>query len=205
MAKLFTNQNTWFGGYYELAIEVGPTSDTHLLAALTAIWRHPLLEGCYLDSQKEPDEQPNVQPTSELLSKMRLHGVAQLPNGRRVACGTILIREDGGSDWLVFYLPLGALGEAYDIGEYPFDQPERSHDFWQKPLDEWLLELSKYIYKLSPFRLALIGFEVSGDAYSDQIQEDGIPLKRYFGYVWPQGDQVQYFPKNLARTDLIIS
>ena len=197
MRKFFTNENTWFGGHYELAIEVGPTSDTQLLAALRAIWTHPSLDGCYLDRDKEPDEQSRVQPVPELLSTMHLQGIANLPNGLRIACGTCLIREENeGPDWLDFYLPLGALGNAYDIGAYPFDETEHSHEVWQKPLDEWLVELSKYIFTLSPFRLALIGFEVSGDAYSDQIQQEGVPFSRHFGYVWPHGNQVEYFPRN---------
>jgi hypothetical protein len=110
-----------------------------------------------------------------------------------------LIREeDGGPDWIDFYLPLGALGEAYDVGAYPFDEFERSPDDWQKPIDQWLSEMSSDIYSRSSFRLALIGFEVSGNSYSDQIEKEGIPGKRHFGYVWPQGNRVEYFPRNMS-------
>jgi hypothetical protein len=87
MTKLpFTEDEIWNGGFYELAIEVG--------AVLHAIWTHPTLEGCYLDPNTEPHEQQRITSTQALLeSGAHLRGLALLPNGQQVACGTCLIRE----------------------------------------------------------------------------------------------------------------
>ncbi len=111
MTKLyFTKDDIWYGGFYELAIEVGSNSDEQISAVLQAIWTHPALEGCYLDRSKEPHEQQRVTSAqAPLESGMHLQGLALLPNGHRIACGTCLIREDDGSDWVDFYLPMGAL------------------------------------------------------------------------------------------------
>jgi hypothetical protein len=37
--RLFTADDAWSGGFYELALELGPRSDDRLRAALVALWR----------------------------------------------------------------------------------------------------------------------------------------------------------------------
>lgn len=180
----FTNPNTWFGGYYELALEIGGRSDKCLLNALATLWNHPSLEGVYLEREKEPDEQQHVPISPSLLDRMHLQGLAKLPDGHKVACGSCVIREDAGINWLDFYLPMGALESAYDVGGYPFDEAGVAHQKWQVPVDEWLKEIGLYIFSAVPFSLGLIGFEVSGMAYSAQIEKDGIPGERHFAYLW---------------------
>ena len=54
---MFTHEDTWKGGSYELAIELGERDDDRLGAALKALWQHPSLEGCYLQMEAEPEDQ----------------------------------------------------------------------------------------------------------------------------------------------------
>jgi hypothetical protein len=54
MTQYFTETETWLGGYYELAIELGSRSDERLLAALAAVWADPDLDGAYLSRDVEP-------------------------------------------------------------------------------------------------------------------------------------------------------
>src|SRR5215204_3547614 len=171
----FTKYGTWYGGFYELAIELGEPSDERLVNALRALWQHPSLEGCYFDSDREPNEQQRVSPSNESLDRMHLYGLARLPNGQRVACGSCLIREGDGPDWLDFYLPTGALGDAYEIGAFPFAEANVDHRGWRVPVDEWLKSIGEYIHTVTPYRLALIGFEVSGEAYASEVAERGLP------------------------------
>ena len=196
--QVFTPSDIWYGGFYELALELGARSDEKLQAALRRVWSFPSLEGCYLDSEREPSEQPRVEVPSTLEEPGQLRGIALLPNGKRVACATFIVREEDGPDWLGFYVPMGALSitGAYDVGGYPFDVARRSHKEWQHELDGWLADLGAYVFRAVPFRLGLIGHEVSGDAYADEIEKQGIPEDRYIGYLWPQGDEVKYFPMN---------
>jgi hypothetical protein len=117
--RLFTAADAWDGFFFELALEVGPRSDDRLRAALAALWQHPDLEGCYLDPGREPSDQPRVPPLS-LEDGSRLYGVARLPNGSRVVCGTWLIRQiDDGPDWLDFFLKTGSFDREYPPGEGP--------------------------------------------------------------------------------------
>lgn len=192
----FTNPETWNGGYYELALEMGGRSDERLQMALRALWGHPTLEGCYLDREREPHQQKRVDVSSVLIEPIHLQGLARLPNGRRVACGTCLIRGEDGPDWLDFYLPMGALGEAYEVGSYPFDMAGAATKAWQVPVDEWLIGIGRRVLSVAPFQLGLVGFEACGEAYASQVSEEGVPAERYFGYLVPRDGALEWYPTN---------
>ena len=197
MTLVFTKPDAWTGGFYELALELGERSDSRLFAAISTIWKHPSLDGCYLDWMKEPYEQLRLAPSEELLeSGDHLRGLAHLPNGIQIPCGTVPIREASGTDWLIFYLPIGGLGQAYDVGGYPFDTDIKSPESWQKPIDDYLAQIGMQVFTVVPFRLGLIGHEVSGNHYADEIAKEGIPDTRYIGYLWPSGGELNYFPRN---------
>src|SRR5690349_3835979 len=121
--RVFTAPDTWHGGFYELALELGERSDQRLLAALRRVWSFPAVDGCYLDWLVEPTEQPRVEPPAHLAEPGQLYGIARVPNGHEIACGTFIVREeDSGTDWLGFFLPTGALHDAYDLRGFPFDE-----------------------------------------------------------------------------------
>src|SRR5689334_19025851 len=138
LMQYFEDPEAWLGGYYELAIELGIRSDERLLTALTAVWSDPDLDGVYLDRDTEPWRQTRQTVTAESLRVAHLQGLARLPNGAIIACGTCLIREDDGPDWLVLYLPMGALATAYDVGGYPFEPNAETSRPWREILDAWL-------------------------------------------------------------------
>ncbi len=196
MQSLFTAESAWFGGFYELALEVGPRSDDRLRAALAAVWSHPDLDGCYTDCFREPADQPRLMPTW-LEDGSHLLGVARLPNGLRVACGTCMIREEnGGPDWLYLYLPLGSLGNAYPVGGFPFGSEADWPGPWRDEVEDWLAEVGQWVAQSASFRLGLIGFEVSGQAYAADLAVQGVPAERFVGYLWPSGGSVRYLRRN---------
>jgi hypothetical protein len=192
--QYFTDPNAWLGGYYELAIELGPRSDERLLAALTAVWSDPDFDGVYLDRDAEPRQQTRNAVTAESLRVDRLQGLVRSPNGVTIACGTCLIREDDGPDWLVLYLPIGALATAYDVGGYPFEPSAETSRPWREILDAWLAGIGVAVYNRVQYRLALVGFEVAGEAYADELMRSGIPKQRNMGYLWPDADTVTFYP-----------
>ena len=197
MSTGFTKEGIWWGGFYELALELGEPSDARLSGALKALWSHPSLDGCYLERDKEPAEQPRVSPGEYTDNLAHLQGLAMLPSGKSVVCGTVNIREEGGGpDWLDFYIPIAALGDAYAIGPYPFTEDEASSKVWQQAVDNWLVELGRYVYGVVPFRLGLIGWEMSGHAHASEIAERGIPEQRYEGYLWPRHHELEWYPPN---------
>jgi len=192
----FTHPDTWNGGFYELAIQVsGGHSDEKLLSALETLWTHPDLEGCYLHADVESALQERITPSvSHIQTGEHLRGLAHLPNGLRVACGTVLVREDEGSDWLDFYLPMGALSTAYDVGGFPFGDGKKDHVIWRIPIDKWLLNIGYHVFREVRFELALIGHDVLGETSAAVILSKGIPEKRWISYLLPQGDSLRSYP-----------
>ncbi|HZJ46676.1 MAG TPA: hypothetical protein VFD63_23070 [Pyrinomonadaceae bacterium] len=197
MTNYFTKEGVWWGGFYELAFELGDRSDERLSAALSALWSHPSLDGCYLDREKEPSEQVRVDAGEHTSETTHLQGLVTLPNGKKIACGSVNIREESGPDWLDFYIPLAALGEAYPVGPYPFHQTEVSSKGWQSEIDSHLVGIARLVYSALPFRLALVGWEVSGESYAIQLTQDGIPEERYEGYLWPSDGKLEWYPPNV--------
>jgi hypothetical protein len=194
----FTSAETWFGGYYEIEFELGVPSDERLALALQTVWSHPSLEGCYLSRDLEPHTQVRISPR-ERATEGHLYGVANLPNGSKAACGTYVCRlqnEAGipARDLLTFYVPLGALAGTYAVGGYPFSNADQVAT-WRLPLDEWLVELGRSVYKRVPFPLALIGFEVDfPEVSAKDLQQNGVPAKRYDGYLWEVGGRLEWYP-----------
>lgn len=184
MSRLFTADDAWTGGFYELAIEVGPRSNARLERLLEAIWSEATLDGCYVDRTREPSDQTPLTASLSLLTERRhLLGVATLPSGLRVPCGTVAIREEDGSDWLDLYLPVGALsGLDKRVGGFPFEEGTGSR-LWREPMDRWLADVAERAFEHVDFSLALIGFEVSGAAHARDLREHGVPEQRGVCYL----------------------
>jgi hypothetical protein len=198
MSEYFTQADTWNGGYYELALAIGPRSDERLAAAQTHLWAYPALEGCYLKRNQEPGSQPRVSPPKQIKEdeSPSLLGLARLPNNIQVACGTILVREDEGTDWLDFFMPMGALSRAYNVGGYPLGDVDEAPERWQNAVDHFLAEIGSFVFAIVPFRLGLIGLESGGNFSATEIIERGVPDERDIGYLWPEAGKLSSFPRN---------
>ncbi len=171
-------------------------TDDHLVRALSALWRSQDITGCYLKRDREPEDQPRLEFEPSVLGLGHVHGVAVLPGGMRVACGTCLVRNDRGSDWLVFYFPMSALGTAFPVGGFPFDNDD--HHRWRAIVDTWLGDLGRYIFQHSPYRVGLVGFETSGALRAADLAESGIPQSRCMGVLVPSVDAVEWHPRTEA-------
>lgn len=182
---------SWSEGFYELAIEVGSTDDTRVQAVLTALWSAAGVEGCFAYGDREPQEQEPVPCTVASLAEYgNLHGQVRLPSGQLTACGCAAIRGgDESSDWLDFYVPLGALdraGIAYHDGR-PF--------FRSAVVDDWLAGIGMATFRSAPFSLGVIGFEVSGCADASTLA-GRLPEYRSIGFLLPQGETLHYGAAN---------
>jgi hypothetical protein len=106
----------------------------------------------------------------------------------------ISVREDDGDDWLDLCLPLGALGRIETrVGAFPFgDDGGPESMTWRRAFDDWLAEVGRAVYRRVTFKIAVIGFEVSGTVTAESLAE-GIPEDRGFAVLQPE-DQLRYFP-----------
>ncbi|MFV6030561.1 hypothetical protein [Streptomyces sp. NPDC056264] len=187
----FRDQTNWSDGYYELSIEVGSSDDARIQAVLSALWSAADVRGCFGRSDREPEEQDLVPCTVGSLTEFgHLRGQVRLPTGQLVVCGCVAIRGgDDSSDWLDFYVPVGAMnqaGLAYWDGR-PF--------FRSEVMDEWLAAIGAETFKSASFSLGVIGFEVSGCTAASTLAGK-MPQTRDIGYLLPQGDVLHYGAAN---------
>ena len=200
---VFTSNNSapeqiWTGGFYEIEFDLETSSDEYLGDALGAIWGNPSLEGGYLSRDQKFKDQIKVDPR-QCVGDGHLYGLATLPNGGRVACGTTVCKLETADalsmrNLVSFYMPLGDLAKFLDVGGYPFSDFDRA-PAWRDLLDDWLVNLARSIYKLTEFRLALVGFEVDFPNLTfETIERDGIPSKRYDGYLVQMKGRLEWFP-----------
>jgi len=191
----FTDPDSWCGGFYELALEFSNQSTSRRQSVLTSLWSGQEVEGCYLERYVPPSDQPRVSPTlTVLLESRHLLGIARLPSGDRVPCGTCAI-SDGESDWLVFYIPLGAIAKSDPrVGGFPFGDTNACRS-WREPIDNWLLSRAEQAFEVSRFELALIGFETSAaDVTAAGIAASGVPADRHLCIAMPDRGRLHAYP-----------
>jgi hypothetical protein len=171
-----------------------------------AVWRHASVQGCFAHeyqffSGSTPARLVGHNPVSLSLRSLEelghLRGVVQLPGDRKIVCGAVAVREDDGPDWLDFYLPLGALGRTDPrVRGFPFGDDYGKTTFpWRRPIDGWLADIGSRVYAEVLYRLGLIGCEVSGEVYADQLAA-GVPDKHDIGYLYPLNGELAYREPN---------
>lgn len=195
------SDDVWAGGLFELALEVGDRSTHQLNAAIGALWQHPELIGCFELCDVDPAAQTRRPP--ELCVDEEWgpsnYGVALMPNGIRIPCTSLVVRETDGPDWLYLSLPMASLALAYDVGGYPID-PGQPTD-WLPEVEAWLAKVGIWLSERCNFRLGLIGWEVvcfDGTTADELLQRGGVPERRSIGYLWPLSGTCSYLASNIG-------
>ena len=203
MERLFTAPDAWLGGFFELALDLGPPDDDRWSAALAALWAHPVLDGCYAECDREPWAQPRVAPVLPAGGEggNQLLGVATLPNGRRAVCASVSARYAGYEgcediDTLCLCLPMASLGRAYPVGTYPLAHGALLG--WRAEVEAWLRAIGEAVFAAVGFRLGLVGFEAEGMVTPAEVRANGVPGERWFGYLWPDGERLGWYPATLG-------
>ena len=174
---LFIQKESWYGSYYELAIELQTShDDIRLEKALETLWRHPNLSGHWLRIEnfgQKPDviSIPNEFRVESSGSFINLYGLFSIPDiDKQAGCLSTIVRETNGSDWLDFCIPTEMLKSTFSVN-HPLEMREYP---WSAILDKYLLQMADMIYQKTPFDLAFIGDEVSGLVNKASIISEGI-------------------------------
>jgi hypothetical protein len=160
-------EDSWHGGFYELAIVLGgvtdPGSNDRLSAAIRSSWSHDSCLGPFAQRGFTLTTEPSLLNGRDEIDE-RLYGALLLPYG--LAPLTVVVREESGHDnldWLYVACPVGGLSEIHpDVGGYPFE-PYSDTDTWREPLDSLLIDIARHIHSVARFQRAYIDFEVAGD------------------------------------------
>jgi hypothetical protein len=190
----------WTGGFYELALELGPKDDARLEQALLAVWRDACVSGCFVPEYRAgaaglPRRLVGHSAVELSLNSLarygRLDGVVRLPRGADVVCAAVAMRDDL-ADWLSLCLPTGALARTdARIGAYPFGpNGGRKSLAWRRAIDDWLAGVAVGLFPEIPFRLGLIGCEASGEVRAEQLATVAGPV--HLGYLLPAIGGLRY-------------
>ncbi len=193
MDRIFTQDQVWLGGFYELNLELASASRYAVRQALVTMWNTPQLEGCYLRNDVEPSEQMELSPL-DYDHEGHWYGVATLANGKRLACGTFscIFKEYGG--WTTLYIPLSALHTVYPVDGFPFNpKAGPTQELWIREVNAWFKDVAESIYPDVRFKIALIGYEVDILALKRQLIF-GIPSERWDGLLIPVDGRLVWYP-----------
>ncbi len=160
-------RENWHGGFYELAIELGPRDDARLERSLEVLWGSAGLHGCFAPSDGG-HHVPIELGLSSLEQHGHLRGVLEPPGFGRLVAGLIVTRvERDQTDWLTLYLPLGALAKTDPrIGTFPFGRDGTMVSLeWRRGLDAWLADIGRSVFRAVGFGRALIGYEVEHERW----------------------------------------
>jgi hypothetical protein len=164
-----SDRDAWTGGYYELAMQLGERDDARLQAALAVLAQAAVIDGPW-HVQWQPDRIRDASWTIADLAAGALRGRIQLPGGDPMICAVFGVREDQGDDWLDLSIPLEALCRSdARIGGYPFAPDDGASLTWRQSIDDWFARLAAEVRQETAFRLAVIGFEVSGQVRAAEL------------------------------------
>jgi len=159
---IFLDKELKTGGFYELAIQVCPSADNEPIKLYTEfIWTLSNVEGPFdFDYNKISADIENI----------RHNGILKLGN-YEIPFMTYNIREDEpietGFNWfdICFYTTAieKVFGEEYQTWTENPKVPNEIKTFFNS--------MVKSLYKIHPFQLATIDFEVSGQYYLDNLKE----------------------------------
>ncbi len=182
----------WDGGYYEAAILLGKASekdsDNRLRSALSTIWEDT---STTLYKSKKLDElfalsSIRIEPLGSVFS---FYGTLLHETLGVLPLLTCIVREeDDGNDWLDVAIPLGGIP---DTGGWPFGGLEESME-WRRPIETILAHMVLDVAKSVPFRMAQIGWELSG-MFDETDIAGGVPSERLVGYVVQEGNSYRYY------------
>ena len=195
MDNLFTHQDAWSGGFYELAFKLPQTTQSFVNQVLETLWSLPMLEGCFLKRDIEPSSQEKLSPLM-VENEGHWYGIAHFPNGKQSCCGSICADYEDDGYWITLYTPLGSLARVYEIGPYPFEVEGHSHEQWIIKVNDWFREIAASILPTAKFELAIIGFEVDFFDMETKL-EKGVPTERWEGILIPKENELLWYPPTI--------
>jgi hypothetical protein len=185
-------EENWWGSYYELALELGPSGDDAMATrAQEALWRLPELRGPW----RELADFSSVPDTTLLApEEVRSYGVLAFDRNTELGLMSHFVRIEGQSDWLELSIPTGMLELRFPV-RYPIDLATNT---WLCELDRLLVRIAARIYKVAPFRLGLLGEEASGSGSASKLTATDC---EHGGFVVPEALWHKLAPKRVP--DLI--
>lgn len=166
--KVFNNPDIWCGSHYELSIEFQNDGNNEKLnKALEILSKSRFFTGMWNERADYLRKSVSLPLNFEDDSVTQFYGILSLSNESKLPNVISVIRVKDESDWITIAIPSAWLEERYLVN-YPLIKAEND---WLNNIDEMYIALAEMIFKSSPFKLAIIGEEISGITNHVEISE----------------------------------
>lgn len=161
--ELFLNKKLRCGGFYELSIQVCPSADMKPIQSYTDfVWSLENVEGPF-------DDNFNKVPVD--IECFGHRGILNI-DYYAIPFLTFNIQEldsdEKGFNWFDICFYTEAIEEVFGREYVTWDTKRK----YPEPLDRFLFQTANDLYRIYPFELAILDFEVSGLYYFDTLKED---------------------------------
>ncbi|MGD1889554.1 MAG: hypothetical protein ACFB15_02965 [Cyclobacteriaceae bacterium] len=151
------------GGFYELSIQVCPSKDMKPIEKYTDyLWKLDNVEGPFdIDFNKTTIDFENFEN----------QGIINLDD-KSIPFKTFNIREteptESGFNWFDISLYTAAIEQVFGQEYQTWTENPKSPEL----LDKFLQHLINSLYRIYPFKLAMIDFEISGQYYLEDLKDE---------------------------------
>lgn len=189
-APLFTQPDTWTGGYIEAAILLAD-ENSPFEQLINSVWSSDELEGPYPSREEEPENQSIVDLKQMADPDAMLYGILSLEDHTQLP---LLYQsfEDEHGVWVSLNVPVGSLPRGWGLQGYPF--------IAVTPLYKALRTVVGHISKEVAARGAIIGWltALEYDSLARIINGNPVPDERWHAYLLLQ-PPLGYFLPNSPR------
>jgi len=194
-AKTFTTAHAWTDDFFSMKLDLGAPNANVLVTAAEAMWSHPHLQGCWLDSSIEPTARTRLDP--RLLQEHdafpfdsdgppSLYGFVQIQGQWIVPCMNVL---GIGSDYLFIELSMNATA-LRDV-RHPTLGPD---GVCGAGVFEWLADVARRVHATTHVKAGVIGWEPTLPT-DEELKTRGFHNTNAWGYLVPKdGDLVLTLP-----------
>lgn len=190
------------GGFYELSIEYHPCgNDKRINEALGALEESRCFNGFWGEKKDFQKHTMSLPITIEEDSVKSFYGSLFLHNSaeEELPCLITIIRTNSESDWLDISIPQAAFEKVFPC-HYPLTTELNP---WLENINEIYVRLAETIYYKSPFDLAMIGDEISGETNEEEITLGLMRNKPYMTCILPSSllDRLELNGKGTALSN----
>lgn len=168
----YLDPNTWIGGYYELSIEYHPSGkDNRIQDALRALYESKYFHGMWKEKEEYLEQAVSLPISMDPGNEDQyygdsFYGILSISEDVTLPCFLSINRMEEESDWLDICIPQASFEKKYPY-QYPLSLELNP---WLQEVNEFFTKLAEVIHSQSPFDLAVIGEEVSGETNQEEIR-----------------------------------
>lgn len=194
-SRAFTEPGVWSEDGLDLDLDFARPDAETLVQAVSALWSHPHLQGCWLENEREPTDETRLAAPyfareerarwgpPEFEGPPTLYGFARVHGRHPVPCAAY---SGLGDDYM--FLSLSFRAPALRRWLPPHGEPEGAGG---PKMFAWLTEIGRHVHATVPIRCAVIGWEPTLPKEPALRRREFQPT---YGYLLPGPGDLEFIP-----------